>query len=184
MARIINVPPEALPTSGEADHLRGLVVGIEDVRGAFNARELAVFLAAGGQFDPRVVDSRSRARAIVFQSWLGAGDAQVLVRPTDGAVFSIDHGDCFGNTSTGSDPTVIITDIPGVAAQVGREAQYVNAAVGSIESLSDQEILECVSKIPPQDPWRAPPDRRLEIARWLMHRRDQLQGVMRRWLQP
>ena len=31
IARIINVPPQALPASGEADHLQGIIVGIEDV---------------------------------------------------------------------------------------------------------------------------------------------------------
>lgn len=44
---------------------------------------------------PSAVDLDSRARTAVFQSWIDVVDEQVLVRTTDGRVFSYDHGDSF-----------------------------------------------------------------------------------------
>ncbi len=121
MAQIINVPPQALPSSGEANHLSGIVVGIEHVPESVNSKGVRKLLDRG-DFDPSKVDSASRARVVAFQSWVGVGDVQVLIKLTDGTVFSIDHGECFGATSPLSNPTLTVATIEGVPGMSGRSA--------------------------------------------------------------
>lgn len=181
LARIIRVTPEALPPGGGADHLVGVVVGLEDQAETMNARDLGRFIS-GGHFQPGVIDGASRARVIVFQTWLGVGDAQVLVHLTRGSVISIDHGDCFGATGGQTDPVVHVTEIPGVSSNVGKEIAPVRDGVARIEALTDRDILDAVSCIPTGDLWRSPAARRLEIARWLGYRRGRLREVMEAWL--
>jgi len=130
-ARIIRVTKEALPSSGEADHLEGVVVSIEDIPRTVNSKDLAKFIGSG-QFEPGVLSPSSRARVIAFQSWLGIGDAQALVGMTDGGLYSIDHGECFGNVDNLIDPSIIIAQIPGVDSEFGRSAEAVMPAVGRI----------------------------------------------------
>lgn len=181
VARIIRVAPEALPPGGEADHLEGITVGSEDQTETVNARDLQPFVASG-QFQSGVVDAASRARVIAFQTWLGVGDAQVLVHLTRGTVFSIDHGDCFGTTGADADPAVVVTGVPGVANDLGKEAAHVEAALQRIEAIADRDILEAVSCIPAGASWQSPVDRRLEIANWLAYRQGRLREVMESWL--
>jgi len=180
MAEIIRLTREALPPGGIADHLMGVVVGSEDHPGTVNARDLQPFIS-GGTFDAGLIDPVSGARVIVFQTWLGLGDTQVLIRIADGRVLSIDHGDCFGATGTHSDPTVVVTSIPGVPDNVGKEWKYVEPAVGLIETINDKVLLESVARVPGGEPWRSPVDRRIQIADWLAHRRGRLREVMRTW---
>ncbi len=183
-ARIIRVTPEAAPKDGSANHLLGVVVGSEDKAGMVNARDLSP-LASSGQFQPGLVEPESRARVIVFQSWLGVGDSQVLVGVADGKVLSIDHGDCFGAlTSPANLPVSVVTDIPGVSPDVGREAVHVLAAVARVEAVTDTDLLGAIAQVPGGDAWQSPSDRRLLIGRWLAERRDMLRGVMQSWMQP
>lgn len=181
VARIIRVSREALPPTGEASHLEGLVVGTQDIPGSVNARDLEPFIR-DGTFQPGLVDPISRARVVAFQTWLGVGDAQVLLSLTDGAIFSIDHGDCFGTVGTRSDPAITVTSIPGVPNLVGKDVSSVEAAVRRIESISDRDILEAVTRIPAGGPWRSPVDRRAEIGHWLADRRGRMREVMEQWL--
>ena len=180
-ARIIRVSPEVQGTSGAQADIVHLVVGSEDVLGAVNARDLSPFMQSG-QFDPGRIDPVSRARAVVFQTWIGAGDSQVLISLTDGTVSSIDHGACFSDVSDLGDPSMIVTDIPGVAPDVGRDRQHCEPALRSIERLGDRDLLDAVSRVPAGDPWRSPVDRRTDIARWLLHRRGRLRTVIEAWL--
>lgn len=181
-ARILRVLPTVLAAASAPAELEGIVCGSEDAADTVNARELSQFIA-DGTFAPNLVDASSRARVIAFHSWLGMGDAQVLVRLTDGTVFSIDHGDCFGDVATLVDPTPIVVDIPGVDAAVGKDRSLIRSAVQRIERLTDREILDAVAGIPGGDPWRSPVERRHGIACWLGHRRDRLGGVMDAWAQ-
>jgi len=181
MARVIRVTVEVLPHGGTADHLQGVVAGLEDLPGTVNGRDLAPFIA-NGRFQPGLVEPASRARVVVFQTWIGAGDSQVLVRLSDGTVFSIDHGDCFGSTAGQTDPTVVLTAIPGVPPEVGKEARYVSPAVEQIESITDGKLLEAVAGVPMGGEWRSPVERRVQIASWLAYRRGRLREVMRAWI--
>jgi len=119
---------------------------------------------------------------VAFQTWTGAGDSQVLVSLTNGAVLSLDHGDCFGATGTLSDPVVIVTPIPGVPGDLGRDPRYVEPVVKRIEAITDTNLLEAVARVPASEPWRSPVERRGEIASWLAHRRGRLREVMEAWL--
>jgi hypothetical protein len=181
VARVVEVPRAALPASGVANHLEGTGVGTLDRRGAENARHLQQFLPPQGQFDVASVDAASRAMVIAFQSWIGAGDSQVLIDLATGEVLSIDHGECFGSAATLSDPTPIVTDIPGVSSDHGRTARLIDRAVKTIEAVTDGQLLEAVACVPDVPDWRADADRRLTIAAWLAHRRDRLRGVMQSW---
>jgi hypothetical protein len=180
-ARAINVPAEALPEDGSANHVLGLVVGIEDQRNCVNARDLEPFIT-NGQFDPAKVDVHSRARVVVFQSWVGVGDQQVMVNLTNGVVMSLDHGECFGSVDAPDDPTAVVTSIPGVPDETGRERPPVNEMVKRIEGLTDDDLMTAVAGVPSGDAWNSDPERRLKIARWLAHRRHRIREVMTNWL--
>ncbi len=183
-ARIIRLTEDALDPNQPEHHLLGVVMGSEDRPGTVNARDLAA-LHAAGTVQPGLVNPGTRALVVAFQTWLGLGDVQVLVGMTDGRVFSIDHGECFGNiTHPAAAPTPMITDIPGVGPDVGRQAAYVAPALAKIQQVTDDEILRAVTQIPSGDAWRSPANRRLAIGRWVAERRDAMQGAMRSWMIP
>lgn len=181
VSQVIWVPPEALPPSGVANHLQGLVVGSRDVRDSVNARELGRVLPPDGSFDVRVIDGASRARVVVFQTWVGASDSQVLVELMTGRVHSIDHGDCFGSLASPTALGVIVTDIPGVSGELGRSRSLVLPAIEQIETVTNDEILQAVAGVPSGESWQSDVTRRLEIAQWLAARRDCLREVVLQW---
>lgn len=180
--RIIRVVPAILSLAGAPADLEGVVCGNEDMPDTVNARDLEPFIA-GGNFEPSLIDGAARARVVTFQTWLGLGDSQVLVRLTDGAVLSIDHGDCFGAMSAAATPIPIVTPIPHVADSVGKNLSFVKSAVSGVERIGNRDLLDAVAAIPSGDPWKSPVERRHEIACWLEARRDQLRGVMEAWAQ-
>ncbi|SRR6266536_635242 len=163
-------------------HLHGIVAGSEDQPGTVNARELQPFVQSG-QFQASLIDAQSRAQIVAFQTWIGVGDSQVLVSLTDGRIYSIDHGECFGNLP---DPagtlTVVVTDIPGVNPDVGRESVYVLPALDRIEAVTHETLLSAVAQVPSGDAWKSPTDRRLAIGRWLAERQAAMRGVMQSWM--
>jgi len=180
-ARILRVTTDALPSDGSANHLEGVVCGIEHLEGVVNCKDLSP-LIANGQFTAGAIDPASRAKTVVFQTWLGVGDQQVLVNLTNGRVSSIDHGDCFGHLANAVPIDLVIAPIPGVSDSVGRDRLLVESAVSLIEGVSDRELLGVVSQIPSGDAWRSPTDRRLAIGEWLAVRRDNLRVAMGRWM--
>ena len=162
-------------------NIEEIVVGIEDIPEAVNARDLNQFIS-DGKFKSGAVEPASRARVIVFQSWLGVGDSQVLVQLTKGRVFSIDHGDAFGQPSSLSEPRLVITSIPGVLDDIGREPDLVRSAVKIIESITDDELIKSVACMPSGEAWLSSYERRWQIYRWLGYRRDKLWEVMGKWI--
>jgi len=180
LAKVLRVTSMALPADGSANHLLGIVCGVEHLEGVVNARELQP-LVASGQLRAGAVEPRSRAKTVVFQSWLGVNDQQVLVNLTTGRVCSIDHGDCFGNLSNPLPISVVITPIPGVAHNLGSDPSLVDEAVKTVQAITDTDLLHAVSQVPLGDAWRSPPDRRLAVARWLAVRRDNLASAMAEW---
>jgi hypothetical protein len=146
-----------------------------------NTKDMQQLLGPGA-FDPNSVDARSRTLVTAFRSWIGVGDPQLLVNLKDGTVFSIDHGDCFGDVSAFDDPVINVTPIPTVDDAVGKDEFCVRAAVRRVKEISDPTILECVSRVPLGGAWQSEPSRRLDIARWLVHRRDRMEEVMNAWL--
>jgi hypothetical protein len=181
-AAILHVTREVAEEGQIPTDQLGLVVGSRDEPNTVNARDFGN-LAPDLSFRATGIDGPSRARVIAFQTWLGVGDAQVLVRLTDGHVMSIDHGDAFGATASQDRPTLIVADIPGVPPEVGRRKGDVMVAVNQIQSISDMDLINDVARVPAGAAWRSPATRRLEIAEYLASRRDQLEEVMSEWLQ-
>ncbi len=179
-AKIIRITSEALPGDGSANHLEGVVCGIEHLEGVVNSKDLGPLLARG-EFAPGLIDAATRARSVVFQTWLGVGDQQVLVSLTNGRIFSIDHGDCFGNLTKPLPIDVVVAPIPGCDTKVGCDVALIDGAVSRIEAISDVDLERAVSQVPSGATWRAPADRRLAIGAWLATRRDGLREAMARW---
>jgi hypothetical protein len=178
-AQIVRVNDEVvLPTDESADHLRGVGVGVCDQPAMENLRHLGHVLP-GGVLDPAKLDIPSRVRVLVFQTWLGVQDTQILVDIRSGKLMSIDHGEWGSDLSTGADPTVIST--PGVADDVGRVAKHVNDCLRRIKEVTDEHILDAVARMPTGADWNADRGRRLDIALWLGWRRDRLPGVIHAW---
>jgi hypothetical protein len=178
---IVRVPTEAIPQTGEGGHLVGVDVGSEDVPDTINTKDMAAIVGTG-TFKPESIDPRSRTLVTAFRSWVGVGDPQVLVNLRDGSVFTIDHGDCFADIDTMSEPAISLTPIPSVGDAFGKDEFCVLAALAKIRAATDTFLLEAVSRMPFGGPWQSGSDRRLKIAKWLAFRRDRLEGVMDRWL--
>lgn len=124
----------------------------------------------------------TRARVVAFQTWIGAADAQVLINLTDGTVMTIDHGACFEATASLLDPVIVLTAIPGVPSDLGKDLLSIEGALRRIEGITDHDLIQAVTQVPSGNTWRSLVSRRTEIAEWLAHRRDRLRGVMEAWL--
>jgi hypothetical protein len=177
-AHVVRVPREALPADGSANHLQGTLVGSEDIDGAVNNRELHLFGVQ--QLDPARIDPAQLARVVVFQTWVGLGDLQAIVQLTTGKVYSHDHGECFGSLAD-VPPTLNVLDLPGLDRRHGSAGTLVAAAVARVQSITDDELLQAVARVPDGPEWNSDVARRLRIAEWLAGRRAQLPGVMASW---
>ena len=177
--RVLRVTPGVLSSEPDCAHLEGIVFGSREVPASENGRDLG-HLLADGRFAPGVIDEAARARVGVFQTWVGADDAQVLVGFRDGGIWSIDHGAVFG-ALTGGDPVPTVTSVPGVGDDVGRRMGDLMAAVAAVEELTEADFVDAVSGIPYGDPWRSLVERRVEIVDYLLRRRRSLRDVIRGW---
>lgn len=178
-ACIIRVPPEAITGTTAPADLVGVHVGSLDVSNAVNARDLDTIGVT--QLAPAQVKAAYRARVVVFQSWIGATDSQVMLDLGTGRIYSVDHGDVFGNTTVPTDPTPVITEIPGIDTRHGCKPKFINDAIDGIESIDDDVLLKTVACVPLGEDWRSERSRRLQIARWLAHRRGRLREGMKAW---
>jgi hypothetical protein len=175
MARIVRVPPEALPSDGSANHLTGVNVGLQDITGTLNARELQ--LVGVTALDSGKVSVADRALVVAFHSWTATNDAQVLLNLQSGRVHTIDFGDSFSDMA--GDPTLVVLDLPGIATDHGRAAATI--ASDRIEGLTDEQILRSVAQVPWGGGWGASQATRLELAERLAERRSKVRGVMMAW---
>ncbi len=180
VTEVIHVPRELTQNHPTASHLFGIIVGIRNVPGCINVKNIAQ-IAPGLQLTAANVDSATRARAVAFHTWLGLEDPQILLDLGNGKVTSIDHGGCFRDVGNQADPALIVIDIPGVARNHGCEAGCVKEAVERIESTDDTDIMNAIARIPNEPNWNADPNRRLAIGRWLSRRRPLVREVMRQW---
>jgi hypothetical protein len=179
-AQVLHVTPEVRPRDGSCDHIDGIVMGSEDEDGTVNSKDLGQLLL-DGRFDGDLTNPQSRALVVAFQTWLGVGDAQVLVRLTDGVVMSIDHGDAFGNVEDRTDPPLVIAPIPGVADGHGSSPGLVAQAAKTIEGVSERMIAEAVAQVPIGERWKSPVDRRAKIAEYLIYRQPKVRSAMAAW---
>lgn len=177
---VVHVDPTAHPPGLERPDLLGTVVGTLDVPGTKNSKRLQEFLG-DGSFDPGVLSDSARALTIAFQTWIGLQDEQLLVRLTDGMIFSIDYGAAFTDKS---DPLrLTIANLPGAPSELGRDWQYLRPAVEKIKAISDEQIMRSVARIPSDDGWDADVNRRYKIACYVSERREQLEESVTAWLQ-
>jgi hypothetical protein len=178
-AAAIVVAPEAMPTDVPApNHLLGVGVGSADEPAMENFRHISE-KAPDGNLDPARLDARSVTRVVVFQTWIGAGDTQILVDLRTGRLQSIDHGDLACVSNPGSAPALIVA--PGLPPGVGRDPATVSDEVARIERLTDENLLQAVAGSPDDAEWQADPGRRLAIAEGLRLRRELLREVMEQW---
>jgi hypothetical protein len=180
-AEVVRVTAEAAGSSPELTQLVGLNVGTLDVANTINAKDVPQFVGQGNTFRADRVDAASKARVAAFQTWLGMGDAQILIDLGTGKIHSIDHGEWCGRITAGDDPQPVVTGVQGIDGDVGRKWSLVEPAVEEIESVDDAELLEAVACVPQFESWNADADRRLAIALALADRRDAVRGVMRTW---
>jgi hypothetical protein len=179
-AEVVTVSASALPVDGSLARFQGVGVGSIDIPEAMNFSELRE-LVGHDAFNGSFVNAASRARVVVFQTWVNATDEQVVVRLDDGMVFSIDHGDCFRTLEPGAPTRIVVAEIPGISGDVGREWKHMMPAVEAIQALSDEDILGVVAGLRDEANWQAPFERRLAVARWLIKRRDRLGEELVKW---
>ena len=90
-AAIIRIIKEVVVSHQTAGDLVGILAGTVDVVGTINPKDMGR-IAPELKLDEKNVDALSRANVVIFQTWIGAGDPQVLIDPGTGKVLSIDHG--------------------------------------------------------------------------------------------
>ncbi len=178
-ACIVRVPPEAIEGTGLPPELAGVRVGSLDVPNAVNSRDLETVGVT--DLDPKKVNAADRARVVVFQSWIGAADSQVMLDMTSGRILSVDHGDVFASTGGEVTPTPVVTGMPGIDHRHGCKADFIEEAVERVESMDDDVLLRAVASVPLGENWRSERSRRLQIARWLAYRRGCLREGMKAW---
>ncbi len=166
VARVLRVPREAVPADGSANHLVGVNVGLENIHGTVNVKDLD--LLGIMNLDPNTINAMDRAAVVAFHSWTGLADAQVLVNLQTGRLHTIDFGDAFSGIA--GDPGLVLVDLPGVDRDHGND--YVATSVANIEAMTDDQILEAVARIQSGEPWgdAASFDSRLRLAERLAHR--------------
>jgi hypothetical protein len=188
LAKHVGAGPGASPILVGADAIagqlglvrfRGHVAGIEHRPGVESSKKLAKLMSSPSLALP--IDPSSRAVVIAFQTWLDVSDPQVLVNTFSGEVETHDHGETFGELKKGPPSRIVIARIPGVADHVGLGREELESAVRRIEALAEADILWAVACIPDEPGWRAPFDRRLAIAEWLIKRQARLREVLIGW---
>ena len=175
-AAVVNVPTSLRRDDGSIDHLLGVGVGLEDQDGMENLRYLADQMPSGA-LATATLDLPSVARVIVFHSWIGAADAQIMIDLRAGRVMSVDHGDYAAFQS--DTPSVVVA--PDLPPNLTRDAQVIEPEVERIEALTDEQILAAVSRVPAAAEWRADRQRRVALAEALGLRRDRLGSAMSQW---
>jgi hypothetical protein len=176
----VDVPWEALPRNGSLGEFRGTWFGSQHLVDGLPDRDIMTLLGIPG-LDSRLVDERSRALVIAFQTWINDEDSQVLIDLSTSRVLSIDHGRSFLELPKGPPSRIVVTPIAGVPDAYGLGAGAMGWALDQLEALNEQDILESVAGCPDGDQWRSLLDRRVRIAEWLIQRQMALREVMRQW---
>lgn len=176
---IIEIGRAALPRDGGHDHYLGHRFGAIELEDVVNSHELAL-LTRSERMVGLTIDWESWASVLVVETWINAGDAQAILRLSDGRVFSVDHGDCFRDLLKGPPTNVVVPAVPGVRG-VGCSWSQLDRAIGQVETLPEAAIIRAVAAIPDDDEWRAPFERRLRIAEWLIKRQTRLREVLEPW---
>lgn len=176
---VIHVSEAAVGINGEGREFVGTAFGSRAIPDTENSKTFGGFAVPLGAEN---IDGFQRARTVAFQTLIGQRDQQLLVRVTDGFLYSIDHEEWDAFDGTG-DMRLVVTPVSGLSESVGRSPEEVEAAVQRVESLSDGDLIDAVSCLPSGDGW-CDAEHLLRVAHVLSERRDRLGEVMRRWIQP
>lgn len=176
IAEIVNVPENIFGLSGSDKEKEGIRVGIADVPNSDNLRVLQ------GNLSEVNFDNHSRALTTVFQTWICATDNQVLVDETKGIIRTIDHGEAFGDLNPQGIINVVHLELPGVPLMSPELKTTFPDAIRKITQVSNQQIMEAVSRIPDGDKWNGAQEYRYSIYGYLKARRDLLEEVFNQWL--
>lgn len=180
-AVVVRVPQQAVGNTPELQRFVGVSVGIRDIPGAENSKDLQRLVAAGS-FRPNALNHGSWIRSVTFQSWIGVTqDPQALVVLTTGEVFSADHEFCFAQPL---DPTPTVCDlaIGGCVLDKRAGAVGLDPALSAIEALTNQELLSAVAMRLNEPPCQHDGQKRLAIALELAARRANVRAVMETWV--
>lgn len=178
--RIVEVPASVFWNEPRLGRFIHSSVGVRHLPETASTREIRALLGRG-RFDARLVDAESRARVIASQTWFNIDDAQVRVGLRDGRVHSVDHGAALDARLKGRPTRIVVTEIPGVSPDLGRDWSVMRPAIELIESVSEAEILAAVSSMPNDGSWRATFARRIAVAEWLIRRQKNIGEVMQAW---
>jgi hypothetical protein len=175
-SHVVDVSAAAVKGAPDAARFVGRCVGMDDVPNSENSK---FFQQSNVVLTNKMIDPDQRALVVTFQTWVLAGDLQVLVDFTHGRIFSHDHGDCFPPTGLRADMPLVVAPLNGVDNNHGCSGACVDRAVARVESCDDDVLLRAVACVP--DTWGADDAHRLAIAEWLAERRDRIRGVMQSW---
>lgn len=190
-AEIVSVERLLLPEGAQMTYNDdGLHCGTEDIPDTINAREIRSILSPD-EVTQLPIDSASKARVCIFQTWISMGDQQVLIRPSDGQIYSIDHSDALASGKNREDfSPIFVTEIPGRAVDVKTDFAALDSMITEIENLSNDFLLNCVANIPPSPAWHGSNissaesvGQRFAIYEWLTYRRDRLREGLKPWMQ-
>jgi hypothetical protein len=177
-AVIVELTSQAALADGSTDDLLGVGVGIEDRPGMDDVKHVTQ-LRPDGTLDPAKLSPAARGLILIFQTWLGLGDAHFLIDLRTGHILSHDHGEWGSDPSARTDP--IIVSPQWIPADFAQDETVIRPALKRITSISDEAILHAVARMPETPEWNAGLDRRLALAEYLAWRRDRLPEVISGW---
>jgi len=175
---VLDIGAAAVPRDHSLDHLVGLRRGSIELDDVFNDDELRLI---GTSLRPSQINWKSWALVVCFQTWLYIRDPQAVLRMTDGRIFSVDHGNCFGELANGPPTGLVVPALLGVSG-VAFDASELDLAIRVIEEIPELTILAMVAGIPDGPEWRIPMERRVRVAEWLLMRQPGLRRVIEQWM--
>lgn len=174
-AKVVFAPHESLPEDGSLSYLASYDVGIEDVPGTVNMRDLSAFRT--GSFPIDRLDPGSWSQAVVFQTWLGVRDSQVLVDPRGGKIISCDHEHTICQNP--DYPLIVIAPpVPGMELRKREAEVQIRAAVYTVQRVPFRDLVEAVAVRSDLVDWGSTVRLRLRIAHALDRRRNELDNKL------
>lgn len=151
--------------------------GSRDMPDCVNARDLV----AGTSFASGALSPSHWANVVVFQTWIGHRDQQVLINIRTGESLSLDHEewDAFNGDSKVDD--IRETPLPFQPPPDCKISTYVSAAVDVVEGIKDSNLVTAASHVPCASEWVRDSGVCWSAITALKGRRNQVRNVMARW---
>jgi hypothetical protein len=178
-AEIVFAPRRDIAPADSHSRILGMVVGVLDLPHSMPTGQL-VDVIGDGRFDVRRLDGRSRARVVALQTILSVTDPQVFVSLNTGRLYSYDHDECLNSLIRGP-MQLVLAPIPGVNAGFGSDRRSLDEAIGMVEAITEEQVLNAVACIPDDLRWQAPFARRIAMAEMVIRRQKGIGEVMTQW---